>query len=591
MKFIAQLLLYVATSQAETPLEQYTPSRSDWSTFYNKAVLQNDKNTDHSPDGYHWVDRDEWLPWDGTVYNASEYSKQDLKNLICPGNTVRGMYELFEDDKPFADNVNPTKAEVDNWHATALNHVRAMVGYTEPEYIIRPTKCQHLRALWCHEKKNTRKWDNDKYLERCEFSTNAHCGAGFIPDKEDQQPDLPAGIDQCYAKAGSEGLFSAAKSNIPWSMKWIRPFCGTLGQEGFWGGHTGPWFHRSEFGFHWNDNDVDNFNSNAGLRAKWSGPSGPSKYINPDITSGRFLVLKEGVNPNPRFPGFECENILWNRMGGADNATQCYDKMMEDDGCGKRFMTYNSGGCACYPTDMASCSAKKVSGRLTWDFEPVVSSFEGLLINITTPLNQNKLPYTGRECLDIIWMKKGAGDPSHCLQQIIENIDNEYDVCGRKFLTWNGGCACYAPSVVSCTKDVTLRRSGRQTYEMEVDPSYNPNPPTSPPISSPTSLVTVSPTSSPTSSPNPPTSPPISSPTSLATDSPTGSPTSCSAEAIIKYEKRMRTAQRKFKKKKIQCNKKPPAAKKKCLKNARKKKKKRGATAERKLAQDEQNCN
>jgi len=66
---------------------------------------------------------------------------------------------------------------------------------------------------------------------------------------------------------------------------------------------------------------------------------------------------------------------------------------------------------------------------------------------------------------------------------------------------------------------------------------------------------------------------------------------SCSAEANINNEMRMRTVQQKFKKKKIQCKKRSPAGKKKCLKNARKLKKKRGAAAKKKLAQDIQNCN
>ena len=59
-----------------------------------------------------------------------------------------------------------------------------------------------------------------------------------------------------------------------------------VGAEGFWGGHTGPWFHRSLFGFSWWDMDKDVANSNAGLRAKWSGPSGAVLYEDPDVTSG-----------------------------------------------------------------------------------------------------------------------------------------------------------------------------------------------------------------------------------------------------------------------------------------------------------------
>ena len=131
------------------------------------------------------------------------------------------------------------------------------------------------------------------------------------------------------------------------------------------GGHTGPWFHRIEFGWDWWDGDRENPNSNAILRTKWSGSSGKSLYENPDITSGKFLV--NGMDP--RFPGYECDGIQW--RSGADSATECYERMLKDESCGKRFMTYNNlnFGCACYAPDMATCDPKMVSGRLTFDFE------------------------------------------------------------------------------------------------------------------------------------------------------------------------------------------------------------------------------
>jgi len=534
MKSSAAALLFVTTCHGQqVSLEQYTPDKTDWSTFNNKAVLNNPKNTDHSPDGIGWIARSDWLPWNGTVFDPTEYSRQELAAEICPGNTVRGLYELFEMHQPFADNANPTKAEVDKWHTISVNHVRAMVGYTEKEYIIVPDKCLHLRALWCHEKWQTDIWDNDKYPERCAESTNPHCGAGFIPDREDQQPYLPDDIEVCPKRAGSEGLFGAAKSNIPWSIKWARPFCSTLGAEGFWGGHTGPWFHRSQFGWHWNDSEPSNPNSNAGLRTKWSGPSGANKYENPDITSGRFLVNREGVNPNPRFSGYECEGLNW-LSETQDNASDCYDEIMERDECGKRFMTYNTAnnGCACYPTNMAICEVKHIAARLSWDFEPVEDTYDGLFIDPDEVLSNNNLPYNGRECPRIQWGVLGkAGDRSHCLQKLVEGNFSE---CGKKFLTWNaanGGCGCYPPSQETCEKSETIGRSGRQTYQLKVDPSYNPPTPTPPGTEAPTKAPTVTKSSEPTIAPVPdPTNAPVTSrPTARpteATSSPTESPTS-----------------------------------------------------------------
>jgi len=479
-------------------LEQYTPDKSDWSTFQTKAVDES-SNTDHSPDGISWISLDSWVEWDGTVYDPTQYSRSAFADIICPGNTVLGLYKVFYDNNPFSDVTNPTKAEVDNWHAIALNHVRALVGYTSAEYNIIPDKCLHVRALWSDERRYTRMWDTDEYPGTCEGTSNAHCGAGFIPSIEDQQEYLPDGIDYCGSTAGSEGIFSAAKSNIPWSIKWVRPFCSTLRGEGFWGGHTGPWFHRTKFGWSWRDFDPDNSNSNAGLRTKWSGPSGTSLYENPDITGGRFTVKVEGVNPDPRFPGYECEEIQWDSATAAD-ATECYLRVMDDDNCGKRFMTYNSAnsGCACYPEDMSTCNVLKRSGRLTWDFEPVSSSFDGLFIDTSKPFSSTSLPFNGRRCPDIKW-KLSAGDPSHCLQKIVEN---DYADCGRNFITWNsanGGCACYPPEQTTCTRAESVRESGRQTFELEIDPSYQeptPNEPSPSPSLKPSSTPSKTPSSS-----------------------------------------------------------------------------------------------
>jgi len=253
-----------------------------------------------------------------------------------------------------------------------------------------------------------------------------------------------------------------------------------------------PWFHRSQFGWSWWDGDVANANSNAGLRTKWAGPSGTVKYENPDITNGVFTINDvEDVDPDPRFPGYECDAIRW--LGGEDSATECYARVMEDETCGKRFLTYNAnGGCACYPPAMAVCDTKMVAGRRTWDFEPVGSSFDGLFIDTSKPLSGRSLPYSGRVCPQIIW-KTGAGDAVHCLQKIAEG---DYGDCGRNFMTFNangGGCACYPPDQVTCERSETTGQSGRQTFALEVDPSYTlPTPATTAPTAG------AAPTNSPT---------------------------------------------------------------------------------------------
>ena len=509
MKSTSSALVYLLLSATTwaIPLEQFTPDLADWTTQNDKAVLNNLKNTDHSPDGIFWIDESDWLPWDGTVYNASEYSRSEFAQKICTGNTIRGLREVFYDNNPFSDIVNPTKAEVDNWHMIAVNHVRAMVGYTEDEYQIQPDKCLHIRAMWSDERMNTRKWDTDDYPGTCLETTNPHCGAGFMPSKEDQQPYLPDDIDECPKLAGSEGIFNSAKSNIPWSIKWARPFCYTLGAEGFWGGHTGPWFHRGRFGWSWWDPEPDNTNSNVNLRTKWAGARLTNKYIDPQVTAGDHLVLVENVDPNPRFPSFQCLQSKW--TSGVKNATHCYHTTMDNPDCGKRFMTYvNGGGCACYPVDMDICVPANAANRGTWDFNPRVSSFDGLMIDVENPL------WKGRRCDNIQWKTK-SGDATQCLEKL---MDAQYPDCAKNFMTWNaadGGCACYPPEQTSCEKSDTKSDGwGRMTYELMVDPSYEP-PTTLPPGT----------TSSPTTSTDSPTTAPSVSPTKSPVEADTSSPT------------------------------------------------------------------
>jgi hypothetical protein len=268
-----------------TSLEQYTPNQANWSTFASKP--REAGLVAHDPDSVSWIKPADWeaAKWDGTVYNPSQMSPKDFAAALCPSaDRVRGIREVFYANKPFADNANPTKAEVDEWHRIAINHVRALVGYTSPERQVEKDHCMFARALWGDERKFTTKWDS-LYLGTtgsaagpCQGSDNAHCGATFLPSAEEQAPYLPNGHPVCKADSGSEGVFSGPKSNIPWSIKWSRGFCNTLMAEGYWGGHVGPWFHRQKFGFSFWDGDPANNNNNAVLRAKWTGNALPNLY-------------------------------------------------------------------------------------------------------------------------------------------------------------------------------------------------------------------------------------------------------------------------------------------------------------------------
>jgi hypothetical protein len=270
--------------------EQYTPDQANWDTFATKP-FEGGTNTAHDPDGVGWISEEDWAAaqWDGTVYNPSAMTPEAFVDAICPSvDRVRGIREVFYEHQPFADNANPTKAEVDEWHRIAINHVRSLIGYTSEDRQVQKDHCMFARGLWGDERKFTTMWDDEYPGEvgsaagPCQGSSNAHCGASFIPDLDDQAPYLPEGHSGCSAGAGSEGVFSGPKSNIPWSIKWSRGLCNTLIAEGFWGGHVGPWFHREKFGLSFWDNDPANNNNNAALRAKWTGALMENLYCNPD---------------------------------------------------------------------------------------------------------------------------------------------------------------------------------------------------------------------------------------------------------------------------------------------------------------------
>ena len=287
--FLLVILMLFITFTNVNSNEQFTPNQANWKTNQSKPLAAG--NTGHDPDSVTWITKAQWeaAKWDGkTIYDPTKMTKAQFFSALCPSaDRVRGIREVFYNTNPFLDNKNPTKAELDEWHRIAINHIRALVGYTSADRQVQKDQCMFKRAHWGDERKFTTMWDtkypgtNGSAAGPCQGSSNAHCGASFIPSAEDQAPYFGETKLVCTATAGAEGVFSGPKSNIPWSLKWSRAFCNTLAAEGFWGGHTGPWFHREKFGFSFWDSDVNNNNSIAILRAKWTGKLMPSLYTKP----------------------------------------------------------------------------------------------------------------------------------------------------------------------------------------------------------------------------------------------------------------------------------------------------------------------
>jgi len=264
----------------ESRRPQFTPDPADWLTFQTKP-LNVRGITAHDPDSIGWIQPETWkaAEWDGTTtYDPRRMSRSAFVKAICPSpDTVRGIREVFYRVNPFADNTNPTKAEVDEWHRVAINHIRALVGYNTSDRQVQPDTCMFARAQWGEERARSTMWDakypanGQRVYGPCGQGSPAHCGATFVPNAEDQKRYLPRGHSPCRVGAGAEGIFSGPKSDIPWSIKWSRGICNTLVAEGFCGGHVGPWFRREKFGFAFWDAEPSNRRSNAILRGKWTG--------------------------------------------------------------------------------------------------------------------------------------------------------------------------------------------------------------------------------------------------------------------------------------------------------------------------------
>lgn len=232
----------------------------------------------HSPDLITWISP-RWnlapdsYKWDGIPFFSS--NKLELRNWLFPGRyQMRGLREHYYSftPEPFLDPYFPTVGEIDNWNIEVIRHFRKLIGNTTP---LNPDRCLFLRAQWNNERKYSNYWDNaypgtfGTASGPCinpdgTMSTDAHCGATFIPNSTDQIPYLEGG-GTCSTTGGSEGIRNI-KKDLPWSIRMSEIIYLWLTEDGL-SGHTGPFLSRTRvgFGFHcWNDLWLV-------FRGKWSG--------------------------------------------------------------------------------------------------------------------------------------------------------------------------------------------------------------------------------------------------------------------------------------------------------------------------------
>lgn len=281
-------------------LTQYTPSYTRTSSPSGAEMINTqtalsqarpDVNS-QDPDGFTSIPAQDWADstWDGTPLDPTGLTPTQLCDFIRPVNSlvIRGLRERFYEVNPFADNTNPTVAEIDNWNLEVIRHFRSLFGNTTP---VSNDPRLFLEARWASERKRTQDWDVDYPSTGtyggpggpCFDASNnpvdtagGHCGASFWPDVDDRgiyisaEPynsdfsKYPELAPETYTlrRAQAEGVAGTSR-DVPWSIKLAVVIANWVCSEGLTG-HSGPYFGREYFGSDWWDTGTS-----VAYRGKW----------------------------------------------------------------------------------------------------------------------------------------------------------------------------------------------------------------------------------------------------------------------------------------------------------------------------------
>lgn len=245
------------------------------------AKSKAESNPTQDPDGVTWLTAAKWAEgtWDGIPMNTAGKTTAEICAFIRPGSSpyvIRGLRDHFYAVNPFADNANPTVAEINDWNIEVIRHFRNLLGVTTP---ISANPRLYLEARWADERKYTENWDGAYPSGTPGTSTGpcwnppgtavdtagGHCGAAFFPNTNDRLTHITATpyngdfatypeLDNYTSRyAGTEGI-SGVNANIAWSLKLAFLLANWICDEGLTG-HPGPFVGttgaRTEFGCSW----------------------------------------------------------------------------------------------------------------------------------------------------------------------------------------------------------------------------------------------------------------------------------------------------------------------------------------------------
>jgi hypothetical protein len=192
----------------------------------------------------------EWPKWDGktTVTARSSIDPAYLKELrewLFPNGPLqmRGLKDLFEEVKPFADVTKPTLSEIEKWHVEVIMLLRRLVG--RGTSTVRNDEDVYMTAQWATERFVTDVWDASYPKGTCP-NGDPHCGSTFVPNEMDQQMYLKTDQSPLTKHIGSEGVFEVER-NLNWAVKFAKMIYNITNKEGFTG-HGGPLLRRATMG-------------------------------------------------------------------------------------------------------------------------------------------------------------------------------------------------------------------------------------------------------------------------------------------------------------------------------------------------------
>ena len=275
--------------------QQYTPNNGtdgtrnpiDMISEVTELALKHNQVISHDPDGALWNTYPP--PWDGIpLDDVSGKTKEELCDWIGKPYAPKGLRERFYEVNPFADNLKPTVAEIDEWNIEVIRHFRKLLGIDIP---VRHSPKLYLEARWACERKFSEIWDSSYSTgppgcsvnaPKCNqrgnawgpcFDTNGrpvdiasgHCGDYFFPETTDRMilmnehpyddrikfPELTSEYILRHSQTtGSNGC----QADVPWSLKMGYVINYWICKDGLTG-HAGPFINpteaRKEFGCAW----------------------------------------------------------------------------------------------------------------------------------------------------------------------------------------------------------------------------------------------------------------------------------------------------------------------------------------------------